>query len=132
MTTQAPAPLTCQTDYPAAARAGPGLSMWVSSRVGCARSQAGFAAFFASLFDLRSVPDERAGLLSVLPPGAIAGVTILALACILGARRLCPGRTRWGSVPRLAGGGTICLDGVTAPIQPEPTVPDHIPDRGLR
>ena len=95
-----------------------GLSMW-SAAVG-ALGVAGFAVFFASL---RHIPLGRMnglGLLSVLPPGAIAGVTILALACILG---LALPRAHPVGLGAALAGLVVCLDGVTAFIEPEPRFP---------
>jgi hypothetical protein len=81
---------------------------------------AGFLLFFASLRHVHLSHMNGLGLLSVLPHGAVAGVVILALAFVLGI-----------ALPRphplgLAAGLValvICLDGVTAFIEPQPRFP---------
>ncbi len=78
---------------------------------------AGFALFFASLRHVELNRMSGLGLLSVLPPGAVAGVTVLAGAFVAGLGL--PRAYRWVLGATLAG-LVICLDGMTAFIEPAP------------
>jgi O-antigen/teichoic acid export membrane protein len=81
---------------------------------------AGFALFFACLRGVDVSRMNGLGLLSVLPAGAIAGVIVLALAFMLGLARP---RAHPVALGAALAGLVICLDGVTAFIEPEPRFP---------
>jgi O-antigen/teichoic acid export membrane protein len=81
---------------------------------------AGFALFLACLRGIDVTRMNGLGLLSVLPAGAIAGVVLLALAFMLGLAR---SRAHPAALGAALAGLVICLDGVTAFIEPEPRFP---------
>jgi O-antigen/teichoic acid export membrane protein len=85
-----------------------------------ALAAAGFALFFACLRGVDVTRMNGLGLLSVLPAGAIAGVVLLALAFMLGLARP---RAHPAGLGAALAGLVICLDGVTAFIEPEPRFP---------
>jgi hypothetical protein len=95
------------------------LPGWPATAV-AALGAAGFALFFGSLRHVDLGRMNGLGLLSVLPRHAIEGVTILALACVLGV-------TLRRAHPVILGaclaGLVICLDGVTAFIEPAARFP---------
>ncbi len=81
---------------------------------------AGFVLFLASLRHVALDRMTGLGLLSVLPHRAIAGLTILALAFVLG---LALPKAHPAGLGAALAGLVICLDGVTAFIEPEPRFP---------
>jgi hypothetical protein len=93
------------------------LPGWSPAAAVGALAAAGFALFFASLRGVDASGMNGLGLLSVLPVGAIAGVVLLALAFMLG---LALPRARPAGLGAALAGLVICLDGVTAFIEPEP------------
>ncbi|MGO9160243.1 MAG: hypothetical protein ACLP7J_05930 [Streptosporangiaceae bacterium] len=113
--------MSLQTSSPPAAvgtvpaRAGR-LPGWAPAAAIAALAAAGLALFFASL---RGVPLARMsgiGLLSVLPHTAVAGVLMLALALVGG---LLLQRPHPAVLSGILAALVVCLDGVTAFIEPE-------------
>jgi hypothetical protein len=80
-----------------------------------ALAAAGFAVFFGSLRHVALGRMNGLGLLSVLPDAALAGVTLLALAFVIG---LTLPRVHRAILGATLAGLVICLDGVTAFIEP--------------
>ena len=85
-----------------------------------ALAAAGFALFFGCLRGVDLTRMNGLGLLSVLPAGTIAGVALLALAFMLG---LALPRAHPAALGAALAGLVICLDGVTALVEPEPRFP---------
>ena len=81
---------------------------------------AGFALFLASLHGVALSRMNGLGLLSVLPGSALAGVTLLALALAAG---ICLPRPHPAGLAAGLAGLVICLDGVTAFVEPAPRFP---------
>ena len=80
----------------------------------------GLVLFFASLRGIDLAGMNGFGLLSVLPAGALAGVVLLAVAFIFG---LTLDRARPAVLGAILAALVICLDGVTAFIEPQPRFP---------
>ena len=93
------------------------LPGWSPAAAVGAAAAAGFALFFASLRGVDLARMNGLGLLSALPAGASAGVVVLALAFMLG---LALPRAYPAGLGAALAGLVICLDGVTAVIEPEP------------
>jgi hypothetical protein len=93
------------------------LPDWSPAAAVGAVAAVGFALFFACLRGVDLTRMNGLGLLSVLPIGAIAGVVLLALAFMLG---LALPRAYPAGLGAALAGVVICLDGVTAVIEPEP------------
>jgi hypothetical protein len=89
---------------------------WPAVAVG-SLAAAGFALFFASLRHVELNRMNGLGLLSVLPPGAVAGVTVLAGAFVAG---ITLPRAYRGVLGAMLAALVICLDGMTAFIEPAP------------
>jgi hypothetical protein len=102
--------------FPAAVRR-PG---WAPAAGVALLAAAGFALFFASVRGVDLTRMNGLGLLSVLPAGSIAGVALIALAFMLG---LTLARAHPAGLGAALAGLVICLDGVTAVIEPEPRFP---------
>lgn len=81
---------------------------------------AGLILFFVSLRDIDLARMNGLGLLSVLPVGAVAGTVLVALALILGVSLPEPHPVVLGAALVSL---VICLDGITAFIEPEPRFP---------
>jgi O-antigen/teichoic acid export membrane protein len=103
-----------------------GLPGWAPAAGIGALAAAGLGLFFASLRGIDLTGMNGLGLLSVLPAGALAGVTLIALAFIIG---LVLPRTHLPTpLHRAVLGGTlaglvVCLDGITVFIESEPRFP---------
>ncbi|HTT51420.1 MAG TPA: hypothetical protein VMH35_08475 [Streptosporangiaceae bacterium] len=100
-----------------AARPGTGpvpLPGWPAALVGVLAA-AGFVEFFRALQHVELNRMNGLGLLSVLPDGALAGVTLLALAFVLG---LTLRRAHPVILGAALAGLVICLDGVTTFLEP--------------
>ena len=78
---------------------------------------AGLALFVLSLRGIDLAGMNGLGLISVLPLGAIAGVTLIALAFVVG---LFLRRLPTAGLAALLVGMVVCLDGVTVFAEPEP------------
>jgi hypothetical protein len=96
------------------------LPAWSPAAAAIAVTATGLILFFASLRAVDLGRMNGLGLLSVLPAGAVAGVVLVALAFVIGlalptARRavLCPALVSL----------VVCLDGITAFVEPEPRFP---------
>ena len=98
------------------------LPRWLPVAALCATSAAGFALFLASLGGVTAALGHMSGLglISVMPAGALAGVTLLALTFVLALGLARPRRVLLGV---MLGGIVVCLDGVTAIAEPEPRFP---------
>jgi hypothetical protein len=96
------------------------LPGWAPAAGTGALAAAGLILFFASLRGVHLARMNGLGLLSVLPAGALAGLTLTALAFMLGlalptAHRAVLGATLAGLV--------VCLDGITVFLEREPRFP---------
>ena len=80
----------------------------------------GLILFFVSLRGMDLGRMNGLGLLSVLPPGAVAGVVLVALAFVIG---LALPRAHWAALGVPLASLVICLDGITAFVEPEPRFP---------
>ena len=96
------------------------LPGWSPAAAVGALAAAGFALFFACLRGVDLTRMNGLGLLSALPVGAVAGVALLALAFMLG---LALPRAHPAGLGAALAGLVICLDGITAFIEPEPRFP---------
>jgi len=98
------------------------LPRWLPVAVLYAASAAGFALFLASLGGVTAALGQMSGLglISVMPAGALAGVTLLALTFVLA---LGLGRPRPVLLGAVLAGIVVCLDGITAIAEPEPRFP---------
>ena len=90
---------------------------WTPDAVLVAVTVAGLALFVVSLRGIDLAGMNGLGLISVLPLGAIAGVTIIALAFVVG---LFLRRLPTAGLAALLVGMVVCLDGVTVFAEPEP------------
>jgi hypothetical protein len=89
---------------------------WPAAAVG-AVAAAGFGLFLICLRGVDLSAMNGLGLLSVLPAGSLAGVTLVALAFILG---LALPRAYPAALGAVLAGLVICLDGVTVFVEAEP------------
>jgi hypothetical protein len=80
----------------------------------------GLILFFVSLRAVDLSRMNGLGLLSVLPVGAVAGVVLVALAFVIG---LALPRAHWAALGAALASLVICLDGITAFVEPEPRFP---------
>jgi hypothetical protein len=96
------------------------LPAWSPPAAVGAVTAAGLILFFASLPDVDLGRMNGLGLLSVLPVGAVAGVTLVALAFMIGLALPKPYRAVLSATLASL---VICLDGITAFIEPEPRFP---------
>jgi hypothetical protein len=97
-----------------------GLPGWAPAAGVGALAAAGLILFFASLRGIDVTRMNGLGLLSVLPAGALAGVTLTALAFVAGLALPSANRAVLGAT---LAGLVVCLDGVTMFIEPEPRFP---------
>lgn len=81
---------------------------------------AGLILFFVSLRGIDLGRMNGLGLVSVLPAGALAGVVLVALAFMIG---LALPRAHWTVLGGILATLVVCLDGITAFIEPEPRFP---------
>jgi hypothetical protein len=96
------------------------LPAWSPTAAASAVTAAGLILFFASLRAVDLGRMNGLGLLSVLPAGAVAGVVLVALAFVIGLALPTAHRAVLG--PALAS-LVVCLDGITAFVEPEPRFP---------
>ena len=93
---------------------------WRAAAVLCVAAAGGLALFLVSLRGIDLARMNGLGLLSVLPAGAIAGVILVALALVLG---LALPKAHPIGLGVLLATLVVCLDGVTAIIEPQPRFP---------
>jgi hypothetical protein len=95
---------------------------WLPVAALCVMAAAGFALFLASLGSVTAALGQMngLGLISVLPAGALAGMTLLALTFVLA---LGLARPRPVLLGVMLVGIVVCLDGITAIAEPEPRFP---------
>ena len=95
---------------------------WLPAAALCVMAAAGFALFLASLGSVTAALGQMngLGLISVLPAGALAGMTLLALTFVLA---LGLARPRPVLLGVMLVGIVVCLDGITAIAEPEPRFP---------
>ena len=98
------------------------LPRWLPAAALCAAAAAGFALFLGSLGGVTAALGHMngLGLISAMPAGALAGVTLLAVTFVLA---LGLARPRPVLLGVMLGGIVVCLDGVTAIAEPEPRFP---------
>ncbi len=96
------------------------LPAWSPAAAAGAVTAVGLLLFFASLRTVDLGRMNGLGLLSVLPAGAVAGVALVALAFVMGLAL--PTAHRAVLIPALAS-LVVCLDGITAFVEPEPRFP---------
>jgi hypothetical protein len=90
---------------------------WTPDAVLLAATVGGLALFIVSLQGIDLAGMNGLGLISVLPFGAIAGVTVIALAFVVG---LFLRRLPTAGLAALLVGLVVCLDGITLFAEPEP------------
>lgn len=95
------------------------LAGWHPAAVG-AVAAAGLALFFGSLHAVDLSRINGLGLVSALPAAALAGVALLALAFMLG---LAQSRAHPVLLGVILVALVVCLDGITAFVEPEPRFP---------
>jgi hypothetical protein len=119
MSTQASDPAAADRVTMGAAR-GLLLPAWSPAAAAGAVTAAGLILFFASLRDVDLGRMSGLGLLSVLPAGAVAGVVLVAASLMTG---LALPRPHLAVLTAALASLVICLDGVTAFVEPEPRFP---------
>jgi hypothetical protein len=93
---------------------------WRADAVLCVAAAAGLALFLLSLRGVDLASMNGLGLLSALPLGAVAGVIVVALAFMFG---LTLPRAHVAGLAVLLAALVVCLDGITAFIEPAPRFP---------
>jgi O-antigen/teichoic acid export membrane protein len=116
---QATAPASDSAEPPISPRAVR-LADWPSAAVVGTMAAGGAALFFASLHRVALSRMNGLGLLAALPPGVIAGVALLALAFMLGLAQSRPRPIILGAALTML---VVCLDGITAFVEPEARFP---------
>jgi len=120
--------MTTRTGHPATAdrvSIGSAVSLrppaWSPAAVAAgAVTAAGLILFFSSLRAVDLGRMNGLGLLSVLPVGAVAGVVLVALAFVIG---LAQPRAHRAVLGVALASLVVCLDGITAFVEPEPRFP---------
>ena len=105
------------TDAETVAAGAMSWPIWTPDAVLVAVTVAGLALFVVSLRGIDLAGMNGLGLVSVLPLGAIAGVTVIALGFVVG---LFLRRLPVAGLAALLVGLVVCLDGVTIFAEPEP------------
>jgi O-antigen/teichoic acid export membrane protein len=93
---------------------------WAPTAAVALAAAAGLALFFTALPRVSLAGVNGLGLISVLPVTALAGVTLVALAFIVGISLRGPRPVLLGAI---LAGLVVCLDGVTAFVEAEPRFP---------
>lgn len=119
MTTQASEPGSADRVTVGSAR-GFRLPTWSPTAAAGAVTAAGLTLFFVSLRTVDLGRMNGLGLLSVLPDGAVAGVALVALAFVMG---LALPRVHRAVLGAALASLVVCLDGITAFVEPEPRFP---------